>query len=175
MKIESLYVEHQRRYARTHLPPDFARSVIEEARRNAGVAGLAVRLRLIAITGALCVMGAISMHWLQMQHTEQQNLQPGRRPPSKSGCSRNRYEGKRPGRTRYGRPVCSRTVRRSMDAAHAPGASAPLGRWESSARLSIRASCRRPYRGARHGSSAVPVLQGIRRLVRRRFASRWRY
>jgi len=75
MKIESLYVEHQRRYARTHLPPDFARSVIEEARRNAGVAGLAVRLRLIAITGALCVMGAISMHWLQMQHTEQQNLQ----------------------------------------------------------------------------------------------------
>jgi hypothetical protein len=75
MKIESLYVEHQRRYARTQLPPDFAQRVIEEARRNAGVAGLAVRLRLIAITGALCVMAAVSMHWLQMQYTQQQNLQ----------------------------------------------------------------------------------------------------
>ena len=75
MKIETLYVEHQRRYARTQLPPDFARSVIEDARRNAGMAGLAVRLRLIAITGALCVMGAVSMHWIEMQYTEQQNLQ----------------------------------------------------------------------------------------------------
>ena len=75
MKIESLYVEHQRRYARTQLPPDFAQRVIEEARRNAGVAGLAVRLRLIAITGALCVMAAVSMHWIQVQYTQQQNLQ----------------------------------------------------------------------------------------------------
>ena len=75
MKIETLYVEHQRRYARMQLPSDFARSVIEDARRNAGMAGLAVRLRLIAITGALCVMGAVSMHWIEMQYTEQQNLQ----------------------------------------------------------------------------------------------------
>jgi len=75
MKIESLYIEHQRRYARTQLPPDFARRVIEEARQNAGVAGLAVRLRLIAITGALCVTAAVSMHWIQMQYTQQQNLQ----------------------------------------------------------------------------------------------------
>jgi hypothetical protein len=75
MKIESLYVEHQRRYARTQLPPDFAQRVIEEARRNAGVAGLAVRLRLVAITGALCVMAAVSMHWIQMQYTQEQNLQ----------------------------------------------------------------------------------------------------
>ena len=37
MKIESLYVEHQRRYARTQLPPDFARRVIEDARHNAGL------------------------------------------------------------------------------------------------------------------------------------------
>jgi hypothetical protein len=75
MKIESLYVEHQRRYARTQLPADFAQRVIEEARQNAGGAGLAVRLRLIAITGALCVMAAVSMHWIQMQYTQQQNLQ----------------------------------------------------------------------------------------------------
>ena len=75
MKIESLYVEYQRRYARTQLPPDFARRVIEEARQNAGVAGLAVRLRLVAITGALCVMGAVSTHWIQMQYTQEQNLQ----------------------------------------------------------------------------------------------------
>jgi hypothetical protein len=75
MKIETLFVEHQRRYARTQLPPDFARNVIDEARRNAGVAGLAVRLRLIAITGALCVMAAVSMHWFQMQYAEQRNLQ----------------------------------------------------------------------------------------------------
>jgi hypothetical protein len=75
MKIESLYLEQQRRYARTHLPPDFARCVIDDARRNAGVAGLAVRLRLVAITGALCVMGAVSMHWIQTQYTQEQNLQ----------------------------------------------------------------------------------------------------
>jgi hypothetical protein len=75
MKIESLYVEHQRRYAGTQLPPDFARRVIEEARQNAGVAGLAIRLRLVAITGALCVMGAVSMHWIQTQYAQQQNLE----------------------------------------------------------------------------------------------------
>ena len=75
MKIETLFVEHQRRYARTQLPPDFARSVIDDARRNAGRAGLAVRLRLVAITGVLCVIGAVSTHWLQMQYTEQQNVQ----------------------------------------------------------------------------------------------------
>ncbi|HVN28011.1 MAG TPA: hypothetical protein VMT64_05965 [Candidatus Binataceae bacterium] len=75
MKIEALYVEHQRRYARTHLPPDFARRVIDDARRNAGVAGLGVRLRLIAITGTLFVMAAVSMHWFQMEYTQDQNLQ----------------------------------------------------------------------------------------------------
>jgi hypothetical protein len=75
MKIESLYVEHQRRYARAQLPPNFARLVIDEARHNAGRASLAVRLRLIAITGALCVTGAVSMHWFQMQHAQEQNLQ----------------------------------------------------------------------------------------------------
>jgi hypothetical protein len=75
MKIESQFVEHQRRHARAQLPPDFARRVIEEARQNAGVAGLALRLRLVAITGVLCVMGAVSMHWIQMQYTQQQNLQ----------------------------------------------------------------------------------------------------
>ncbi len=80
MKIESLYIEHQRRYARTQLPPDFARRVIEDAledarRRSDGVAGLALRLRLMAITGALCVMGAVSMHWIQTRYTQEQNLQ----------------------------------------------------------------------------------------------------
>lgn len=75
MKTESLYVEHQRRYARTQLRPDFARSVIDDARRNAGRVALAVRLRLVAITGALCVVGAVSMHWMQMQYAEQQNVQ----------------------------------------------------------------------------------------------------
>lgn len=76
MKIESLYVEHQRRYARAQLPPDFARQVIEDARRRTvGIDGVAVRLRLMAITGALCVMGAVSMHWIQTQYTQEQNLQ----------------------------------------------------------------------------------------------------
>jgi len=75
MKIEQLFVEHQRRYARTQLPPDFARRVIDEARRGAGIAPLMVRLRLIAITGVLCVIGAVSTHWMQMQYTEQQNVQ----------------------------------------------------------------------------------------------------
>ena len=75
MKIETLYVEHQRRHARTQLPPDFARRVIEDARSKTGVAGLAVQLRLMAITGTLCVMAAVSMHWVQVQYTQEQNLQ----------------------------------------------------------------------------------------------------
>jgi hypothetical protein len=75
MKIESLYIEHQRSHARSQLPPDFARRVIEEARQNAGAAGLAIRLRLIAITGALCVTAAISVHWIQTHYTQEQNLQ----------------------------------------------------------------------------------------------------
>lgn len=75
MKIEQLYVEHQRRYARTQLPPDFAQRVIDDARRSAGIAPLMVRLRLIAITGMLCVMTAVSMHWFQLQYTQEQNLQ----------------------------------------------------------------------------------------------------
>jgi len=75
MKIEALYVEHQRRYARTQLPPDFAQRVIDEARRNACVACLATRLRLAAITCTLCVMAAVSMHWFQMEYTQEQNLQ----------------------------------------------------------------------------------------------------
>ncbi len=77
MKIESLYVDQQRRFARTQLPPDFARRVIEDARhQSTGIAGLAaVRLRLMAITGALCVMGAVSMHWIQTQYTQEQNLE----------------------------------------------------------------------------------------------------
>lgn len=75
MKIESLYVEHQRRHARSQLPPDFARRVIDEARQNAGRAGLALRLRLVAITGALCVTAAVSMHWIQTNYAQEQNLQ----------------------------------------------------------------------------------------------------
>jgi hypothetical protein len=75
MKIETLYVEHQRRYARTQLPPDFARRVIEDARHHSGVASPGVRLRLMAITGTLCVMAAVSMHWVQVQYTQEQNLQ----------------------------------------------------------------------------------------------------
>ena len=75
MKIEQLFAEHQRSYARTQLPPDFARRVIDEARRNAGIAPLAVRLRLIAITGVLCIIGAVSTHWMQTQYAEAQNVQ----------------------------------------------------------------------------------------------------
>ena len=75
MKIEALYVEHQRRYARAQLPPDFARQVIDDARRNAIAGGLAIRLRLVAITGALCVMSAVSISWIDSRYTQEQNLQ----------------------------------------------------------------------------------------------------
>ena len=74
MKIETLYLQQQRRYAAACLPPDFARMVIDEARRNAGRAGVAVRLRLVAITGALCVIGALSLTWVQTQYAQEQNL-----------------------------------------------------------------------------------------------------
>jgi len=75
MKIETQFMEYQRRYARTQLAPDFARRVLDDARRNAGRAGIAVRLRLVAITGVLCVIGTMSMHWVQSAYAEQQNVQ----------------------------------------------------------------------------------------------------
>ena len=75
MKIESQYVEHQRRHARAQLPPDFARRVIEDARRNAGVAGLAVRLRLVAITG-----GAMR-HGRDIDALDSDAIHPGAKSP----------------------------------------------------------------------------------------------
>ena len=74
MKSSSLYMEHMRRRASAHLPHDFARAVIEDSKRGWGE-GLVSRMRLVAVTGVLCVATTVSVHWMQLQRAEEANLQ----------------------------------------------------------------------------------------------------
>jgi hypothetical protein len=74
MKTSSLYMEHMRRRARTHLPNDFARAVIEDSKRG-WADGVVNRMRLVAVTGLLCVATAVSVHWMQLQRAQEANLQ----------------------------------------------------------------------------------------------------
>jgi len=74
MKTSSLYMEHLRRRARTHLPNDFARIVIEDS-RHGWAEGIVDRIRLIAVTGALCVITTMSIHWMQLQRAQEANRQ----------------------------------------------------------------------------------------------------
>jgi hypothetical protein len=74
MKSSSLYMEHMRRRAGAQLPNDFARAVIEDSKRGWGE-GIVSQLRLVAVTGMLCVATAVSVHWMQMQRAQEASLQ----------------------------------------------------------------------------------------------------
>jgi hypothetical protein len=74
MKTSSLYMEHMRRRARTHLPANFARVVVEDSRQS-WTEGIVNRMRLIGVTGVLCVVTVVSVHWMQLQRAQQENLQ----------------------------------------------------------------------------------------------------
>jgi hypothetical protein len=67
-------MEHMRRRASTHLPNDFARTVIEDSKRGWGEVVVG-RMRLVAVTGMLCVATAVSVHWMQMQRAQEASLQ----------------------------------------------------------------------------------------------------
>ncbi|HXN85611.1 MAG TPA: hypothetical protein VN867_06045 [Candidatus Binataceae bacterium] len=74
MKSSSLYMEHMRRRASTHLPNNFARLVIEDS-KHGWAEGIVNQLRLVAVTGILCVATTVSVHWMQMQRAQQASLQ----------------------------------------------------------------------------------------------------
>ena len=71
MKTSSRYMQHLQRQAGGRLPPDFARRVVEDAKRRRHSSG---QLRLMVITGALCVVTTISVHWIATKSTEKQNI-----------------------------------------------------------------------------------------------------
>ncbi len=72
MDTSSLYLQQLRRRAGAHLPPDFARRVIDDARRRRRAR---VQVRLYAITGAACVLTAVSVHLFDNRIAEQKSLQ----------------------------------------------------------------------------------------------------
>jgi hypothetical protein len=71
MKTSSRYMQHLQRQAGGRLPPDFARRVIEDAKRRRYAF---VQIKLMVITGALCVVTSVSVHWLKIQSAEKQSL-----------------------------------------------------------------------------------------------------
>jgi len=71
MKTSSRYMQHLQRQAGSRLPSDFARRVVEDAKRRRYAFG---QLRLMVITGALCVVTTISVHWVTTKSTEKQNI-----------------------------------------------------------------------------------------------------
>jgi hypothetical protein len=71
MKTAVRYLDWARRRARRELPPDFARRVIEDARHRRRSAA---QMRLVAITGALCVIAAVATHLIGNRIVNQTNL-----------------------------------------------------------------------------------------------------
>jgi len=71
MNPEADYVRELRLRAGRHLPPDFARQVIHDARRQRR---RTQRNRLTAITAALCVAIVLAAHWTVTARTDSQNL-----------------------------------------------------------------------------------------------------
>jgi uncharacterized protein YaiE (UPF0345 family) len=64
-------MQQLQRQAGSRLPPDFARQVVEDAKRRRYAFG---QIRLMVITGALCVVTTVSVHWVKTQSTEKQNI-----------------------------------------------------------------------------------------------------
>jgi len=71
MKTSARYMQHLRRQAGSRLPPDFARRVVEDAKRRRQAIG---QFRLMVITGALCVVTTVSVHWVKTRSAEKQNI-----------------------------------------------------------------------------------------------------
>jgi|HubBroStandDraft_6_1064221.scaffolds.fasta_scaffold1667232_1 hypothetical protein len=71
MKTSSRYMQHLQRQAGGRLPPDFARRVLEGAKRRRHAYE---QLRLMVITGVLCVVTTVSVHWVKTRSTENQNI-----------------------------------------------------------------------------------------------------
>ncbi len=72
MKTSRMYIEQMRRRAREHLPPTFARDVIQAAAQQRRMRR---HLRIAFLTGALCVIASVSVHWLQTGLTERRNVE----------------------------------------------------------------------------------------------------
>jgi hypothetical protein len=71
MNPEADYIRELRLRAGRHLPPDFARQVIHDARIQRR---RIQRNRLTAITAALCVAIVLAAHWMATVRSDRQNL-----------------------------------------------------------------------------------------------------
>jgi hypothetical protein len=72
MNSETDYVRELRLRASRHLPPDFARQVIHDARTQRR---RTQRNRVTAITAALCIAIVLAAHWMITARTDRQNLE----------------------------------------------------------------------------------------------------
>jgi hypothetical protein len=72
MKISTAYMEEMRRRAREHLSPTFARNVIQAAAHQRRAC---LQLRIAAVTAVVCIVTAISVHWVRTEFTERRNLE----------------------------------------------------------------------------------------------------
>jgi hypothetical protein len=71
MKISRRYIEDARRRGYDHLSATFARDVIHAA----GKRHKRAQLRVAALTAAICIGVAMSVHWLRTDLTERKNLE----------------------------------------------------------------------------------------------------
>jgi archaeosine-15-forming tRNA-guanine transglycosylase len=69
---ETRYLQVLRQLAAMQLPPDFARRVMRESDRFR--IQRASRIRVIAVTGALCALLAVAFHVVSLETAQRDNL-----------------------------------------------------------------------------------------------------
>jgi len=72
MNPEADYARELRLRAGRHLPSDFARQVIRDARKQQR---RTQRIRLTAVTAALCIATVLAAHWMITARADRQNLE----------------------------------------------------------------------------------------------------
>ncbi len=71
MNPEARYMHELRRHAQRHLPPDFARQVVRDAKARQW---RSQRNRLTVATTALCIAIVLAAHWMIKARTDRRNL-----------------------------------------------------------------------------------------------------
>jgi hypothetical protein len=72
VRTSKAYLEDIRRHASKHLSPTFAHDVIQVAslRRRARI-----QLQVVAVTASICILTAVSVHWVRTEFAERRNLE----------------------------------------------------------------------------------------------------
>jgi hypothetical protein len=72
MRSSKAYLEEMRRLASKYLPPTFAHDVI---RASADRRRARIQLRVAALTASICILTAVSVHWVRTEFAERRNLE----------------------------------------------------------------------------------------------------